>query len=159
MMVLWGGRDGTFLADLGADTGGQLARRSGVTTVRCERPVPAYPSGVPFTFLRHGWYLENYTGQLATYVETGAVLGAAGDGRVSAANRADYAAAAATVLTGDGNHGVTYELGGDTAFTMAELAAEVTAQTGREVVYRDLPGDEYAAALARLGVPEPVAAI
>lgn len=95
-------------------------------------------SGVPHAFLRNGWYLENYTENLAPALEHGAVLGSAQDGRVSGASRADYAAAAAAVLTATDVREI-YELAGDTAFTMAELAAEVSRQSGREIVYRDLP--------------------
>lgn len=113
---------------------------------------------VPVTVLRNGWYLENYTDQLPTYVEHGAVFGSAGDGRVSAATRADYAAAAAAVLTGDGHAGKVCELGGE-SFTMSELAAEVSRATGTSVEYRDLPADEYARVLAGAGVPEEFAAI
>ena len=80
--------------------------------------------GAPLTVLRNGWYLENYTAQLPLYLEHGAVVGAAHDGRISAAARADYADAAAAVLTGDGHVGAVYELGGDTSFTLAELAAD-----------------------------------
>jgi NAD(P)H dehydrogenase (quinone) len=114
-------------------------------------------SGLPYVFLRNGWYTENYTGNLAPALTHGAILGCAGDGRVSAATRADFAAATAAVLTGDGHENKIYELGGDEAFTMAELAAEVAAQSGREVVYRDLPAEEYAKALVSVGLPEPVA--
>ncbi|MEH1130488.1 SDR family oxidoreductase [Micromonospora sp. CPCC 206061] len=111
-------------------------------------------SGVPFVFLRNGWYFENYTANLAPALQHGAILGSAGDGRISAAARADFAAAAAAVLTGDGHEGKAYELGGDEAFTMAELAAEVTRQSGTEVAYRDLPADEYEKALVAAGVPD-----
>lgn len=113
---------------------------------------------VPVTVLRNSWYLENYTGQLPVYLEHGAILGCAGDGRVSAATRADYAAAAAAVLTSDGHAGRTYELGGDGAFSMSELAAAVTELSGREVVYRDLSEPEYVAALTAAGVPAAFAA-
>ncbi|MEV0734260.1 SDR family oxidoreductase [Polymorphospora sp. NPDC050346] len=112
-------------------------------------------SGLPYVLLRNGWYLENY--DLAGAVAQGVILGAAGEGRVSAATRADFAAAAVAVLTGDGHAGKVYELGGDEAFTLAELAAEVTRQSGTEVAYRDLPVDEYARTLAGFGLPEPVA--
>lgn len=111
-------------------------------------------SGVPFVFLRNGWYFENYTENLASALQYGALLGSAGDGRISAATRADFAAAAAAVLTGDGHENAVYELGGDGAFTMAELAAEVTRQSGTEVAYRDLPADEYEKALVAAGVPD-----
>ena len=111
-------------------------------------------SGLPHVFLRNGWYLENYTENLASALEHGAILGSARDGRISAAARLDYAAAAAAVLTDERHRDEVYELAGDTAFTMAELAAEVAAQSGREVLYRDLPKEEYFAALTGFGVPE-----
>ncbi|MPY79634.1 MAG: NAD(P)H-binding protein [Actinophytocola sp.] len=114
---------------------------------------------VPVTVLRNGWYLENYTEQLPAYLEHGAVFGSAGDGRVNAAARADYAAAAAAVLTSDGHAGKVYELGGDKAFTLSELAAEVSRVTGKRIEYRDLPADEYAMVLAGAGLPEEFAAV
>jgi len=116
-------------------------------------------SGLPFTFLRNGWYLEVYTGQIPQYLEHGAIFGSADEGRISAAARADFAEAAAAVLTGEGHEGAVYELGGDTAFTMAELAAEVTKQSGTTVVYRDMPVEAYTKVLIQAGVPEPAAAV
>jgi NAD(P)H dehydrogenase (quinone) len=116
-------------------------------------------SGVPFTLLRNGWYLENYTGQLPAQVQHGAVLGSAGDGRVSAAARGDYAAAAAAVLLRDDQAGKVYELGGDDAFTLSELAGEVSAASGQSVTYKNLPAEEYAQVLVGAGLPEPYAAI
>ncbi|HEY8754182.1 MAG TPA: NAD(P)H-binding protein, partial [Arthrobacter sp.] len=47
-------------------------------------------SGVPFALLRNGWYLENYTDQLQGTLAQGALAGSAGEGKVSAAARADY---------------------------------------------------------------------
>ncbi len=108
---------------------------------------------VPFVFLRNGWYLENYTEHLAPVLQHGAVLGAAGQGRVAAAARADYAAAAVAVLTGTGHAGKTYELAGDVAFTMAELAAEIARQAGKPVVYSDMPAAAYSGALQGAGLP------
>ena len=116
-------------------------------------------SGVPFTFLRNGWYLENYTAQLPGYLERGAIAGSAGDGRISAATRADYAEAAAAVATTEGHENRAYELGGDDAFTMAELAAAITDVTGTPVAYHDLPVAEYAKILAGAGLPEAAAAV
>ncbi len=115
-------------------------------------------SGLPYVLLRNGWYLENYTDQLPTFVEHGAILGSAGDGRISAATRADYADAAAAVLLGAGQAGEVYELGGDEAFTFAELAAVVSDVTGREVRYADLPMADHIGALVAAGLPEEFAA-
>ncbi|MFF1254684.1 SDR family oxidoreductase [Pseudarthrobacter sp. NPDC058329] len=116
-------------------------------------------SGVPFVLLRNGWYLENYTDQLPGTLAQGAIAGSAGEGRVSAASRVDYAHAAAAVLVADGQAGRIYELGGDEPFTMAELAAEISAAAGRNISYQDLPAREYAGMLAGFGVPEAFADI
>ena len=116
-------------------------------------------SGMPFVLLRNGWYLENYTEQLGNFLQHGAVLGSAGEGRVSAASRADYAHAAAAVLLGDDQTGKVYELGGDTAFTLGELAESVTAATGQPVIYQQLPAEDYTQALVGAGVPEQFAQI
>ena len=116
-------------------------------------------SGVPFVLLRNGWYLENYTEQLPGTLAQGGLAGAAGSGRVSGASRADYAHAAAAVLVADGQAGKVYELGGDEAFTMADLAAEITAATGKEISYNNLPAEDYAGLLAGAGVPAAFAEI
>ena len=141
-----------YTSILAADSADTILSREHAATERLIRE-----SGIPHTFLRNGWYLENYTGNLGQALEHGVILGSAGDGRVSAAARSDYAAAAATVVTEGGHEGRTYELGGDEAFTMAELAAEVSRQSHRTVEYRDLPEEEYRSALEGFGLPRPVA--
>lgn len=115
-------------------------------------------SGVPYTILRNGWYTENYTGSIGGALAGGAFIGSAGEGKVSAAPRADYAEAAVAVLTGAGHEGKTYELAGDTAWTLADLAAEVSKQTGKAIPYMNLPEAGYAQALVGFGLPEGLAA-
>ena len=105
-------------------------------------------SGIPFVMLRNGWYMENQTAALAPALKQGVLVGSAKDGRFAAAARADYAAAAVAVLTGEGHEGQTYELAGDVPYTLTELAAEVSRQTGKPIGYRDLPQGEYAGILA-----------
>ncbi|WP_405811527.1 SDR family oxidoreductase [Streptomyces sp. NBC_01520] len=116
-------------------------------------------SGIPHTFLRNGWYTENYTANLAPVLEHGAVVSNAGDGRVASAARADYAAAAVAVLTGEGHLGAAYELSGDVAWSLTEYAAAVSAATGKEIVYTEIPGAAHQEILAGAGVPEGFAAI
>ncbi|EST30845.1 SDR family oxidoreductase [Streptomyces roseochromogenus] len=110
-------------------------------------------SGLPYTLLRNGWYFENYTENLAPVLEHSAVVQAAGDGRVSAASRADYAAAAVAVLTGEGHENQTYELGGDEAFGFAEYAAELSRQTGKEIVYTPVSAEAFTGILTGAGLP------
>ncbi|MEW2050246.1 SDR family oxidoreductase [Streptomyces sp. NPDC005476] len=116
-------------------------------------------SGVPYALLRNGWYHENYTENLAPVLEHNAVVAAAGEGRVSSASRADYAAAAVAVLTGEGHENRTYELGGDEAWSFAEYAAELSAQTGKEIAYNAVPGEVLVGILTGAGLPEAFATI
>ncbi|MFD7705070.1 SDR family oxidoreductase [Streptomyces caelestis] len=116
-------------------------------------------SGVPYVLLRNGWYHENYTENLAPVLEHSAVVAAAGEGRISSASRADYAAAAVAVLTGEGHENTTYELGGDEAWGFAEYAAELSRQTGREIAYTPVTPEALTGILAGAGVPGPMAAV
>jgi NAD(P)H dehydrogenase (quinone) len=117
-------------------------------------------SGIPFALLRNCWYTENYTSAVVQAIKLGVHYGCAGTGRVSAASRADYADAAAAVLTAkDDQNGRIYELAGDEAFTLAEFTAEIARQSGKPVRYQDLPESEYKAMLVKAGLPEPIAAI
>lgn len=109
-------------------------------------------SGLDHVILRNGWYIENYTENLGAPLQLGAFYGAAGDGRIAAATRADFAAAAVAALTEDGHAGQTYELGG-APFTMSELAETVGAVVKQPLKYVDLPESEFEAALAGAGVP------
>ncbi|MCP2346332.1 SDR family oxidoreductase [Planotetraspora sp. A-T 1434] len=115
--------------------------------------------GIPSVLLRNGWYLENYTSQLPQILQNGAVVGAAGEGRISAASRADYAEAAAVVLTAEGHTGAVYELGGDESFTLTELAAAISAAAGKQVTYADLPVADFAQVLDAAGLPAELAEV
>jgi len=115
-------------------------------------------SGLPYVFLRNSWYMENYTGTLAPVLAHGVVLGAAGDGRVAPATRADFALAAVTVLTNEGHAGKAYELAGDQAFTLAEFAAAVAKWSGKPIAYKNMSEQDFAAALVSVGLPAPFAA-
>lgn len=116
-------------------------------------------SGLPHVLLRNCWYTENYLQGVPTALQHGVVLGAAGEGRIAFAARADYAAAAAAVLLGDGHAGKVYELAGDEAYTLGEYAAELSRQSGKTVVYKNLGQDEYRETLKSFGLPEGFAAL
>lgn len=129
----------------------QLAREHAAT----EQALAA--SGLAVVLLRNSWYLENYSAQVQGQLAAAVVLGAAGDGRVSAATRADYAEAAAVALTQEGHAGHTYELGGDDAFTLSDYAATLSRVAGQAVVYQDVPEQVLAEQLASFGLPGAVA--
>ncbi|BFM09661.1 SDR family oxidoreductase [Halioxenophilus aromaticivorans] len=117
-------------------------------------------SGIQAVILRNGWYTENYTQGAATAVATGAVVGAAGEGRLNTASRVDYAEAAAVVLTTQGHAGKTYELAGDEAYTLADFAAEIARQSGKPVQYQNQSKESYLEFLTTVaGLPQPFAEI
>jgi NAD(P)H dehydrogenase (quinone) len=114
-------------------------------------------SGVPYVLLRNGWYTENYAASIAPSLAHNAFIGSASDGRISSAPRADYARAAAKVLLSEAQEGKIYELAGDQSYTLAEFAAEIARQSGKEVNYVNLPQADFAAALKGAGLPEGLA--
>jgi NAD(P)H dehydrogenase (quinone) len=133
-----------------ADTSDMILAREHLAT---ERMLAA--SGLPHVILRNGWYIENYSVEQA--LQHG-LFGAAGDGRISGATRADLAEAAASVLVGEGHAGQVYELGGE-PLTMTELAAEISRQSGKPVTYTDLTPEKYTELLIGAGLPAPFAEI
>lgn len=116
-------------------------------------------SGIAFTLLRNGWYTENYAAAIPAALAHDALIGSAGEGRISSAARRDYAEAAAVALLDDAGERFVHELAGDGFYTLAEFAAELTRQAGKAIPYVDLPETEYRAALIGAGLPEPMAAL
>ncbi|RWR35241.1 SDR family oxidoreductase [Sinirhodobacter populi] len=116
-------------------------------------------AGIPHAFLRNGWYSENLLASLENDLKLGKHLGAAGEGKFSTAPRRDYAEAAAIVLSAEGHEGATYELAGDTAFTLTDLAKNIFAISGKNVIYVDMSEADYKEALVEVGVPEAFAGI
>jgi len=116
-------------------------------------------SGILHAILRNGWYTENYLASVAPALQHGAYIGAAGEGRIASAARADYAAAAAAVLTQPDQAGKVYELAGDTAYTLGELAAAISRLSGKDVPYVNLSQTDFEAALLGAGLLGPLAAL
>ncbi|MDD2034591.1 SDR family oxidoreductase [Pseudomonas sp. 39167] len=116
-------------------------------------------SGIPYVLLRNGWYSENYLANVPSALEHGVLLGSAADGRISSAPRADYAEAAAVVLTTEGQAGKVYELAGDSSYTLSDLASMISQNTEKPVIYQDLPQSEFEAVLSSIGLPAGLAAL
>ena len=114
-------------------------------------------SGIAYTLLRNGWYTENYLASAPAALEHGVFIGAAGDGKIASATRADYAVAAARVISEAGHEGKVYELAGESAWTLTQLAAELTKQSGKQVTYQNLSETDFAAALKSVGLPDGLA--
>lgn len=137
-----------YTSILKADTSGvSLA----VEHLATEKRLTASP--IPSVFLRNGWYWENYLGSLQQTIDGGVLLGAAGNGKLAAASRADYAAAAVEVLVTEGHGDQIYELGGDEHLTYSELAAVIAQVSGKSVEYKSVSQTEYQEILEGSGLP------
>ncbi|MCH4552677.1 SDR family oxidoreductase [Aestuariibaculum lutulentum] len=114
-------------------------------------------SGLNFTILRNGWYTENYTASVPSAIQNGGFIGSAGDGKISSAARLDYAEALAIVITNEEHKGKVFELAGDESYSLTDLAAELSKQTGKTIPYNNLPEEAYAGILLQVGLPEGLA--
>ncbi|PKQ64503.1 NAD(P)-dependent oxidoreductase [Labilibaculum filiforme] len=114
-------------------------------------------SGIAYTLLRNGWYSENYTASIPGAIGGGAFLGSAAQGKIASAPRADYAEAAGIVISNETNKGKSFELAGDHFYTLSDLAAEISKQTGKTIPYNNIPEEEYANILKNIGLPEGLA--
>ncbi|MDD9728791.1 SDR family oxidoreductase [Mameliella sp. AT18] len=143
-----------YTSILNADSGGMaLAQEHNATEAALRE------SGLPHAILRNGWYSENIAGTAPQALEMGQHFGAAGDGRFATASRQDFAEAAAVVLAGEGHEGKTYELAGDTDFSLSDYAALLSDVSGKPVTYVNLDEASYTGALVGAGLPEGFAAI
>lgn len=116
-----------------------------------------FKSGLTYTILRNGWYTENYTSGLKAALNQKVIIGAADEGQISSASRQDYAEAAAIVLTTFAHENKTYELAGDKAYTLTELACEASRQTGQNIVYFNMTEHDYREKLINMGTEPAVA--
>ncbi len=111
-------------------------------------------SGIPYIILRNGWYTENYTVSIPGALKAGAFIGSAGKGKIASATRNDYAEAAAVILSRGEAEDKVYELAGDTAYTLTDLAAELSKQANKEIPYQNLSETDFANALQQAGLPD-----
>lgn len=104
--------------------------------------------------LRPSWFMQNFSeGQhLSTIRDEGAILTAAGDGRVGFVHADDIAAVAAAALSGELPCGAAPVLTGPRALSYAEVAALIAAAAGRPVRHVDLSEAALAARHATLGL-------
>lgn len=113
-------------------------------------------SGLRYTFLRNNWYNENYLAGVEHNVASGKLFSATQNGPISSASRADYAEAAAEVLTTQGHEQKTYELAGSQSFTKTDLATYIAHAASKPVQYLEIDAESFAQGLTQAGLPEPV---
>ena len=110
-------------------------------------------TGMPYSFLRNNWYLENEISGIQGVLAGAPWLTAAADGKVGWALQQDFAEAAAAVLAGEGHENTIYELSGK-PLSQEELAAALGEVLGKEVPVQQVDAAAYAEIMAGAGVPD-----
>jgi uncharacterized protein YbjT (DUF2867 family) len=144
------------LTDLAAESGvGRLVLLSGrgeEEAQRAEQVVQA--SGVDWTIVRCSWFSQNFSeNYLLEPILAGEVVLPAGDVPEPFVDADDIADVAVAALTEEGHAGQLYELTGPRLLTFAQAIAEISEAAGRDIRFVPVSVDEYAAAMAELGVP------
>lgn len=111
-------------------------------------------TGIPYTILRDGWYAENLFMSLPHALETGSWYTSTGEGRIAHITRADTAAAIAGAVLKAGNESKTYTLTGTKSRTAEEIAAIVSAATGKPLKVVHVTDAQLAEGLKAAGLPE-----
>lgn len=111
-------------------------------------------TGIAYTILRDGWYAENLFMSLPHALQTGSWYTSSGNGRIAHITRADTAAALAGALLNAGSESRTYTLTGPESHTAEEIAAIVSAATGKPLKVVHVTDAQLAEGLKGAGLPE-----
>jgi len=121
----------------------------------CEQIVQE--SGLEWTVVRASWFNQNFSeGAFIDMVLGGAITLPAGDTLEPFVDVDDIADVAVAALTEDGHNGEIYEVTGPRLMTMADIAADLSDATGREIAYVDVPHDAFIDELKNSGAPKDV---
>jgi len=111
-------------------------------------------SGIPYTFLRNGWYAENLFMSLPSALASGQWYTSSGEGRIAHVTRADEAAAAASALASESDQNAVYTLTGSEALTTDEIAALVREVTVKPLEVVHVSDEQLAAGMKAAGLPD-----
>lgn len=112
-------------------------------------------SGLAYTFLRSNGFAQNFVLYNAPTINSqNAFYGSQGEGKVSHIDLRDIAAVAVKTLTESGHDGQAYTLTGPEALSNTRVAEILSDDTGREIKYVDLPGEQFKQALVAAGLPD-----
>lgn len=110
-------------------------------------------TGIPYSFLRNNWYLENEIGSIQGVMSGAPWVTSAGNGKVGWSLQQDYAEAAAAVLLGSGHENTVYEFSGK-PLTQEELVSELQTVLGKEISVQQVSDEKYAEIMKGLGLPD-----
>jgi len=121
----------------------------------CERIVQQ--GGIDWTIVRASWFNQNFSeGAFVEMVQAGQITLPAVDTPEPFVDVDDIADVAVAALTEPGHAGEVYEVTGPRMLTLAEVAAEISAASGRQIAYVPVPHDAFVSEVASSGAPQDV---
>lgn len=112
-------------------------------------------SGISYTTLRPNSFMQNFSTAFVEMIKSGVIALPEEDAKVSYLDVRDIASCAATLFDGPGEHeNKYYALTGPEGLSLAEVAAKISAVSGREVKYTPIAEEAYIESMVGLGVPE-----
>ncbi|WP_420434705.1 NAD(P)H-binding protein [Hyphobacterium sp.] len=132
-----------------------LSGRGEAEAQTCERIVQS--SGLEWTIVRASWFNQNFSeGAFVDMVLNGAITLPAGDQAEPFVDADDIADVVVAAFTEAHHHGKIYEVSGPRLMTIADVAADLSRATGREIAYVNVPHDGFVAEVANSGAPRDV---
>tara|TARA_R110002072_G_scaffold3937_5_gene28144 strand:- start:3286 stop:4131 length:846 start_codon:yes stop_codon:yes gene_type:complete len=121
----------------------------------CERIVVS--AGLEWTIVRSSWFNQNFSeGAFVDMVLNRVITLPAGDQVEPFVDADDIADVAVAALTEDHHNGQVYEVTGPRLMTIADVAADLSRATGREINYVDVPHEGFVAEVEASGAPRDV---
>ncbi len=140
-------------------TGGCLDSMFNITPFLLYAESKIRQSGLDWTILRSGRYLDPIADQIAKYVNTGAISLPVNDGKVAFISKDDIARTTATVCLEEGHGGKVYDISGEHAYTLDDIAAAISRITGKEVIFNSISTEQFAENIHNANVNLPKAKV
>jgi uncharacterized protein YbjT (DUF2867 family) len=110
-------------------------------------------SGVPFTHLRSGEFMQAYFRQAGPISTKSMLFLPMEDARIASIDVEDLAEVASIVLTSAGHEGKVYPLTGSESLSMADVAERLSTATGKQIRYVNVPPEDAKRAQLGAGMP------
>lgn len=121
----------------------------------CERIVQQ--SGLQWTVVRASWFFQNFSeGAFIDMVLAGEITLPAGDVPEPFVDVDDIAEVAVKALIEAGHHGQVYEVTGPRLMSFADIAADLSKATQRQIQFRQTPHKAFIEGVAASGAPQEV---
>jgi uncharacterized protein YbjT (DUF2867 family) len=110
-------------------------------------------SGIPWTFVRPGYFMSNTLAWAPHIKEQGKVFSHFGDGKVPPVHPRDIAAVAVKALTSPGHEGKAYTVTGPELLTVADEARILSEVLGRPIQYVPVSDEVVRDGMLKSGMP------